>query len=129
MLKKTVTYVDYNGVEKTQDLYFNLTKAELMKMEMSANGGLTEKIKKITASNDAPAIIELFEDIIKKSYGVKTPEGGFVKNQKLVDEFVATEAYSMIFMELATDADAAAAFVNGIIPADMSKQKTFVAGN
>lgn len=122
MLKKTITYTDYNGTERTNDYYFNLTKAELMKMEMGTTGGLTEKIKNITANNDAPAIIEIFEDLIKKSYGVKTADGGFVKKAEYVDAFVSTEAYSILFMELATDADAAAKFINGIVPADMSKQ-------
>lgn len=123
MLKKTITYTDYNGTERTKDYYFNLTKAELMKMEMGTTGGLTEKIKNITDNKDVPAIIEVFEDLIKKSYGVKTTDGGFKKNPEYVEEFVSTEAYSVLFMELATDADAAVAFINGIIPADMSKQK------
>lgn len=119
MLKKTITYPDCNGVERTEDFYFNLNKAELMKMEMSIKGGMTEMINRIVAAQDAPAIIEVFEDLIKKSYGVKTPDGrGFVKKAEDLEAFMATEAYSILFMELATDADKAAEFVNGIVPAD-----------
>lgn len=123
MYKKTITYSDYNGAERKEDFYFNLNKAELSKMEMSVNGGLAEKINRIVAAQDAPAIIEIFEDLIKKSYGIKTMDGrGFVKRPEDLEAFMSTEAYSELFMELATDADAAAAFINGIIPADMAKQ-------
>ena len=119
MIKKTITYNDYNGVERTEDFYFNLNKAELMKMEMAIKGGMAEMIQRIVAAQDAPAIIEVFEDLIKRSYGVKTPDGrGFVKRVADLEEFMATEAYSNLFMELATDADKAAEFVNGIVPAD-----------
>lgn len=123
MLTKTMTYTDYNGVERTEKFHFNLTKAELSKMEMSVNGGLTEKINRIIDAKDAPAIIEVFEDLIKKSFGVKTLDGrGFVKRPEDLDDFMATEAYSQLFIELATDAKAASEFINGIIPADMAKQ-------
>lgn len=123
MIKKTITYTDFNGNERTEDQYFNLTKAEITKMELSIKGGLAEMIKRIVDAQDTPAIIEVFEDLIKRSYGVKTPDGrGFVKKPEDLEAFMATEAYSQLFMELATDADAAAQFVNGIIPADMANQ-------
>lgn len=123
MRKETITFKDYNGNERTQDFYFNLNKAEIMKMEMSTKGGLAERIKRIVDAQDQPAIIEVFEDLIKRSFGVKTADGiGFEKKQEDLDAFIATEAYSELFMKLATDADAAAAFINGIIPADMSQQ-------
>ena len=123
MIKKTITYTDFNGGERTEDLYFHLTKAEITKMEMSVNGGMAERIQRIVSAQDQPAIIEVFEDLIKKSYGVKTPDGrGFVKRKEDLESFMATEAYSQLFMELATDSDAASKFVNGIIPADLSKQ-------
>lgn len=120
MLKKTITFVDYNGAEKTKDYYFNLTKAELVKMEMSTEGGLAEKIKKVSDAKNGAAIIAIFEDIIQKSYGVKTDNGGFIKRASDLDEFIASPAYSELFMELATDADAAAAFINGIMPQGLS---------
>ena len=123
MLKKTIKYVDYNGNNREEDFYFNLTKAEIMKMEMSTTGGLAERINRIVAAQDAPAIITVFEDLIQKSYGVKTPDGrGFEKKQEHLDSFMATEAYSILYMELATDAEKAAEFINGVVPADMSKE-------
>lgn len=122
MLKKTITYTDYNGVERTEDFYFNLSKAELMEMEMSTSGGLAEMIKRIVDAQDAPAIIKVFKELVLKAYGVKSPDGKrFEKSEKLSTEFAQTEAYSLLFMELATDADAAAKFVNGITPAEVSK--------
>ena len=118
MLKRTFTYVDYNGVERTEDHYFNLSKAELMEMELSTTGGLAEMINKIVAAQDAPAIIKMFKELVLKAYGQKSADGRrFIKSKELSDEFSQTEAYSQLFMELATDADAAAAFVNGIVPA------------
>lgn len=123
MIKETITYTDFNGNERTEDFYFNLTKAEVMKMEMSTKGGLAEMIQRIVAAQDQPAIIKVFEDLITKAYGVKTPDGrGFKKSAEITEEFVATEAFSQLFMKLATDADAAAKFVNGIVPADMAQQ-------
>lgn len=118
MLKKTITYTDYNEAERTEDFYFNLSKAEVMELEMSTSGGLAEMIKKIVAAQDAPAIIKVFKDLILKAYGEKSPDGKrFIKNDEITTAFAQTEAYSQLFMELATDADEAAKFVNGIIPA------------
>lgn len=123
MLKKTIKYTDYNGNERTEDFYFNLTKAEIMEMEMSTTGGLAEMIQRIVAAQDAPSIIKVFKDLVLKAYGVKSADGKrFMKNDELRAEFEQTEAYSILFMELATDADAAADFVNRIVPPDMSKQ-------
>ena len=124
MLKKTITYNDYNGVERTEDFYFNLSKAELMEMEMSISGGLTEMIEKIVATKDAPAIIKIFKELVLKAYGEKSADGKRFekKNGALAEAFAETEAYSQIFMELATDADAAAKFVNGIVPADLAQK-------
>lgn len=119
MIKKTITYTDFNEMERTQDFYFNLTKVELMKMEASVDGGLAEKLKRISAAQDGAAIMEVMEDLIKKSYGVKTADGGFVKKPEALEAFVSTEAYSNLFFELVTDADAALAFVKGILPADL----------
>lgn len=122
MLKKTITYSDYNGTERTQDFYFNLSKAEILEMEMGTSGGLAEMIQRIVAAQDAPAIVKLFKDLILKAYGEKSADGKrFIKSEELSTAFSQTEAYSILFMELATDADAAAKFVNGIIPADMAK--------
>ena len=123
MLKKTITYTDYNNVKRTEDFYFNLSKAELMEMEMSTSGGLAEMINKIVAAQDTAAIIKIFKDLILKAYGEKSPDGKRIEKSEVISNaFAQTEAYSDLFMELATDADAAAAFVNGIVPADMAKQ-------
>lgn len=123
MLKKTMTYTDYNGTERTEDFYFNLSEAEIMEMEMGVTGGLTEFINRVVAAQDSPSIIKLFKDLVLRSYGIKSADGKrFMKNDEIRDSFAQTEAYSMLFMELATDADAAAKFVNGIVPAKMSKQ-------
>ena len=117
MLKKTITYTDYNTTERTEDFYFNLSKAEIMEMEMGTSGGLAEMIEKIVASKDAPAIIKIFKDLVLKAYGEKSPDGKrFIKSEELSTAFSQTEAYSQLFMELATDADAASKFINGIIP-------------
>lgn len=123
MLKKTITYVDYNGTERTEDFYFNLSKAEIMEMEMGTTGGLAEMIKKVVDAKDAPAIIKIFKDLVLKAYGEKSLDGRrFIKSEALSNEFSQTEAYAQIFMELATDADKASEFVKGIIPADIEKQ-------
>ena len=126
MLKKTITYTDYNGVERKEDFYFNLSKAEIMEMEMSTAGGLAEMINKVVATQDSVAIIKIFKDLVLKAYGEQSADGKrFIKidadGRKLANDFAQTEAYSILFMELATDADAAAKFVNGIIPADVAE--------
>lgn len=122
MLKKTVTYVDFNENERTEDHYFNLTEAELTEMELSLNGGLSQLLEKILQENDHKQIIEYFKKIVLMSYGKKSLDGRqFVKSDEIRQEFASTAAYSEIFMELATDADAASAFVNGIMPRKLSK--------
>lgn len=127
MLKKTITYTDYNGLERTEDHYFNLNKAEIMKMQVTTVGGLAEMLKKIVAAQDYPAIYNTFENIVDLAYGVKSPDGKrFMKEdetgRKYYVEFKQTEAYSQLIIELATDSKAAADFVNGIVPADVNKQ-------
>ena len=117
MLKKTITYTDYNGVERKEDFYFNLTKAELMEMEMSTKGGLAEMIQRVVDSKDVPEIIKIFKELVLKAYGEKSPDGKrFIKSKALSEEFSQTEAYSILFMELATDADEATKFIQGIVP-------------
>jgi hypothetical protein len=118
MLKKSITYTDYNGTERTENFYFNLSKAEIMEMEMSTAGGLAERIQRIVETQDAPEIIKIFKELILKAYGEKSGDGKrFIKNPELTEAFSQTEAYSNLFMELATDAEAASQFVNGIVPA------------
>lgn len=127
MLKKTITYVDYDGKERTEDFYFNLSKAEVTAMEASEKGGLVKLIERITKEEDQKEMVRLFMDVILKAYGEKSPDGRrFMKvdenNRPLSIGFSQTEAFSNLFMELATNADAAAAFMNGIVPKPDAKQ-------
>ena len=122
MLKKTITYIDYNGVERTEDFYFNLSKAEVLELEMGTTGGLTEMINKIVAAQDTPTLIKIFKDLVLRAYGEQSPDGKrFIKSDEIRDAFSQTEAYSNLFMELATDAEAASKFFNGIIPDNVDK--------
>lgn len=121
MLKKTIKYTDYNGVEREEEFLFNLTKAELMEMELSTTGGLTEMIRNIVKAQDKPTLVKIFKEFILKAYGEKSADGKrFIKvsdtGVPLSIGFSQTEAYSELFMELATDDNAAANFVNGVIP-------------
>lgn len=121
MLKKTIKYTDYDGQEREEDFYFNLNKAEIAEMEYSVSGGLSKMITKVVETKDNTVIMKIFKDIIMRSYGEKSPDGKrFIKSNKLSEEFVQTEAYSELFMELATNTDALTAFINGIVPANVS---------
>jgi hypothetical protein len=121
MLKKTIVYTDYNGTERNEIHYFNLSKAELMEMEMGTTGGFAEMLNRIIEAKDAPSIMKVFKDVILKSYGEKSADGKrFIKSEEISTAFAQTEAYSVLFMELVTDADKAAEFINGIVPADVS---------
>ena len=119
MLKKTITYTDYNGTERTEDFYFNLSKAEITEMELSMEGGMRAYIQKIIAAKSQLALVTLFKEIVMKAYGKKSTDGRlFMKNDAIRAEFEAHPAYSMIYMDLVTDEAKASAFVNGIMPAD-----------
>lgn len=123
MLKKTIEYTDYNGVERKEDFYFNLTKAEIAEMELSRHGGLTEYIHKIVSAKSEPDLVKLFKELILKAYGVKSDDGRrFIKSEEISTEFAQTEAYSILFMELSTDADKASEFVTSIIPEDVKER-------
>ena len=123
MLKKIITYTDYNGVERTEPFYFNLSKAELMEMELGVTGGMTEMLNKIIAAKDAPSLMKTFKEMIMKAYGVKSDDGKrLIKSEELSIAFTQTEAYNVLFMELITDDKAAADFVNGIIPNEIQAE-------
>lgn len=125
MLKKTVTYEDYDGNTRQEDLYFFLSKAELMQMELSEPGGLSKKLENITNANNGKEIIEVFKELILLSYGEKSEDGrAFIKKRngvRLAEEFEQTEAYNQLFSELLLDPDKAAAFINGIMPRDLAE--------
>jgi len=117
MLTKSITYTDYDGVERTENFMFNLTKAELAELNLTTEGGLQAVIQKIVDSRDIPEITKWFKRIIMMAYGERSADGRrFIKSQELTEEFLQTEAYSELFIELITDEKAAAAFINGIIP-------------
>lgn len=122
MLKKTFTYTDYNGIEKKTDEYFNLTQAEILKMQMGVKGGLIEMLKQALKSEDAAVIIDVFEKLIDMSYGIKTADGKFKKSPEALEEFKSTPAYSDLFMSLITDPKAADEFTRGVIPADVASK-------
>ena len=122
MLKKTIQYVDYNGVERKEDFYFNLSKAEVTEMELSVDGGLSNMLEQIVNSKDNKRIIELFKKIILKAYGEKSPDGRrFMKSEEISQAFAETEAYSELFIALAMNAEEAAKFIEGILPANLDK--------
>lgn len=119
MFKKTIEYTDFNGEKRKEDFYFNLTKAELLEMQLSASGGLQAYLMRIIETKDMPKLVEIFKEIIKKSYGEKSLDGRhFVKNADVWERFECSPAYSELFMELATDDNAAAEFVNNLLPDD-----------
>lgn len=123
MLKKSITYVNFNDEEVTEDFYFNLSKAELVKMEVSRDGGLKDHLERIVATNNGKEIIAEMEKIVQAAYGVKSPDGKkFIKTPELWEEFKSSEAYSVFFMELVTQADTAAEFINSVIPRDLQEQ-------
>lgn len=117
MIAKTITYVDYNGNERTETFRFNFTPAEITEMELSQSGGLSEMIKKLIETQDHPAIIKIFKELILKAYGEKSPDGKrFIKSEELSKAFSETEAYTDLYMSLATDAGEAAKFFEALIP-------------
>lgn len=121
MLKKLIKYVDYDGRERSENFYFYMSKAELMEMELGTVGGMQNLIQLIIDKQDIPKIMEAFKTIILKAYGEKSPDGRrFIKSAELSEAFSQTEAYSNLYMELITDANAAAAFINGIVPEDVA---------
>ena len=127
MYKYTATYTDYDGVERTEDFLFNLSEAEIVEMEYGVTGGMQRMLEQIVAAKDTKRIMDVFKDLIKRAYGVKSPDGrSFEKDEKLSKEFTETPVYSDMFMKFARDADAAAEFVNKIIPqsvaAEVAKQ-------
>ena len=123
MFKKTVTYEDYKGNTRTEDFYFNLNKAELVELELSTKGGLTVMMDRIIAAQDNATLFKIFKDLVSKSYGVLSDDGRkFVKNQEVLDDFMQTEAYSIIFSELATNEETAAEFFNNVIPQNLAKE-------
>lgn len=123
MKTMTIKYTDFNGVEREEDFRFNLTEAELMDLNLSKKGGLEETLKQIINTQDVPALADLFKSIINKAYGIKSPDGrNFIKNDKILADFVSTQAYSNLYMMLITDTDKATEFINGIVPQSVAER-------
>lgn len=130
MIKKTITYVDYNDVEHTEDFYFNFNKAELIEMETSVDGGLSALADKIVKANNVPELTKLFKKLVLDAYGVKSADGKrFIKSKELREEFEQTEAYSQLYMELVTNTEAAVNFFNGVLPKGLSEEVAKMSSN
>lgn len=124
MYKKTIKFTDYNGVEKSEDHYFNLNKAELLTLDLGTPGGLQSKMETISQTEDVPQMLEFFEALIKKSYGVKTPDGRFVKKPEDFENFRYSEAYSEFVTELLASQNSRQTvidFITGIVPAELAQ--------
>ncbi len=129
MLKKTITYTDYDGLERTEEFRFNLTKAELVDMELTTAGTFSETMKRIIAEKDIIRIAKLFKELLLKSYGVKSDDGKrFVKSQELSEAFSQTEAYSDLYIELLSNPEEAAKFFAEVAP-KMEEVSVVPAGN
>ena len=123
MLKREITFEDFNGEKQTEVHYFNLSKSELIELESSFNGGLERNLQAIIEAKDSATLLKEFKTIILMAYGQKSPDGKrFIKNDQLREEFKQTAAYDALFMELATDDKAGAAFIRGVIPADLAEE-------
>lgn len=123
MLKHTITYKDFNDEEVTEDLYFNITETELIELEVEHKEGLQEWVRAIIAAKDRKTMIAEFQRIILLAYGEKSPDGkSFIKNDDLREKFKQTAAYNALFVQLATEEDAAATFIQGVVPKDIGSK-------
>ena len=128
MLKKTVTYKDYNDVERTESYYFHFNEAEILDMEMSVEAGFAERVQRIVDAKDQTSLLKVIKKFVLDAYGVKSEDGKrFIKNDQVRDEFVQCPAYSMIFMELVTNDVMAAEFVNNVVPDSMKDRLKAIA--
>lgn len=120
MLKKAITYTDYNDVERTEDFFFNLSKAELIEMQVSVKEGMDEVLQKIVDTEDRKELYAMFKKIVLDSVGEKSEDGRrFMKSEQIQSNFVESPAFDVLIMQLATDADMASAFIRGIMPKDL----------
>ena len=123
MLMKTITYTDYDGMERTEDFWFNLSKTELTKLDAELPGGVLGVLRKIIDKKDRKALVDFIETLILRSYGEKTLDGKrFVKTPDMAEEFMQTPAYDELFMSILSDTDSQTSFINGVIPQSMAKE-------
>ena len=124
MLKKTITYTDFNGEKREEDFYFHFSRAEILEKELSVEGGLGAMLRRIINAQDMPSLMKLFKELVLDAYGEKSPDGKrFIKSEELKTAFAQTEAYSILFTKLATDDEAAAEFFNALIPKEPEQKK------
>ena len=120
MIKKNITYFDFDGEERTDAFYFNLSKAELMDIELDYDGNMSRAMNTMLEKRDMKGVLGLLGKLVRKAYGEKSADGRrFLKNQELEDSFATTDAYSNLLIELVNDENKLRAFVTGVIPTDM----------
>ena len=130
MYKKRITYTDYDGYTRTEDFYFNLTQAELIKMEVSQTGGMQKYLQTIAKTEDKKALYDLFADLVHRSYGVKSDDGTrFIKNEALATDFEQTPAYDELMVSFFQDENAMSDFVSGISPRALADRVTEMKNN
>ena len=121
MLKRQITYTDFDDREVTEVFYFNISKPELIDMEVQHEGGYVASIQRIIDANDPKRLVEEFKALILQAYGEKSEDGKkFRKSDALREEFAHHAAYQELWMELATDEKAASEFVLGVLPSDLA---------
>lgn len=122
MYVKTITYTDFNNVERTEDFYFNLTEAEVIEwLTTNSSATLGEVLDGMRRKNDIQGILSSTKDLIYRAYGEKSADGRrFVKTPEVKANFMETPAYSKLFMEISTDANKAVEFLNAVIPSDLA---------
>lgn len=124
MHKETITYTGFDGQTRTNDFYFNLNKGEVIKLETSVKGGIAEELDRLIKAEDTPTLMDIFQRIIDMSYGVRAADGiHFYKRTEDLEDFKATDAYSELYTKLATDDEAAAKFIKGVLPSDLNTIK------
>lgn len=130
MIKKTITYTDYNDVTRTEDYYFNLSKAELIMLEASRAGGMRSYYERIVKAQDNVAIMDVFKDLIHRSVGQKSDDGKrFIKSEEIALAFEQTEAYSELIVDILSNEDNALAFINGVMPKSIGDKLPKTPGN
>ena len=122
MYNYNITYTDFDGNEKTEKLYFHLTKADMLKLDIAKSGKLKDILEAIVADGDEAGMLYWFDKIIATAYGQRTPEGVFVKDQEKTKAFLASEAYSEFFIKLITQEIPANEFILGILPNEVANQ-------
>jgi len=123
MLVKKIKYEDFNGDQREENFEFHLSEAEVVEMNLRYTGGLEKYVDSLNYSLDGNKVMDLMKDVIERSIGRKTPDGRFEKTVEVKNNFLYSEAYNVLFMELCTNADAATKFMNGIMPAKIKAQK------